>query len=272
VQSNELQIFNNHLFGEIRTIEIDGKPYGAATDIARALGYSNPHEAILRHCKGITKREGVSRTTNQHGTTTSQTVTMNFIPEGDIYRLIANSKLPAAEKFASWVFDEVLPSIRKHGAYMTSQTLEEMIANPDAMIKVLTALKDEREKSRGYAAQIEAEKPEVVFAKAVSASDNAILIGELAKLLKQNGVEIGQFRLFEKLRQDGYLIKRKGTDYNMPTQRSMELGLFRVKQTAITHSDGHISISKTTKVTGKGQIYFINLFKKELPDERKQSD
>ena len=130
--------------------------------------------------------------------------------------------------------------------------------DPDAWIKVLTALKDERAAKERLQLEATKNEPKVIFADAVSVSEGTILIGELAKILKGNGVEIGQNRLFEKLRQDGYLIKRKGTDYNAPTQKAMDLGLFRVKETAITHSDGHVTISKTTKVTGKCQVYFLN--------------
>ena len=170
------------------------------------------------------------------------------------------SRKPEAKKFKRWVTHEVLPTIRKHGAYVTPAKLEEITNDPDAWIKVLTALKEERAAKERLQLEATENKPKVIFADAVSVSEGTILIGELAKILKGNGIEIGQNRLFEKLRRDGYLIKRKGTDYNAPTQRAMDLGLFRVKETAITHSDGHVTISKTTKVTGKGQQYFINLF------------
>jgi anti-repressor protein len=256
---NELQVFNNSEFGEIRAVEVDGKPYAVGVDVARALEYSSPSKAVIDHCKGITKL-GIPSAGGIQET--------NVIPEGDIYRLIIkaadqsrNPDIKAkAARFETWVFDEVLPCIRKHGAYLTPTKLEEMMNDPDAWIKVLTALKEERAAKEQLQLQAAADKPKVVFADAVSVSDGTILIGELAKILKGNGIEIGQNRLFEKLRQNGYLIKRQGTDYNAPTQRAMELGLFRVKETAITHSDGHVTISKTTKVTGKGQQYFINLF------------
>jgi anti-repressor protein len=162
--------------------------------------------------------------------------------------------------FKRWVTHEVLPTIRKHGAYITSSKLEEIMNDPDSWIKLLTALKEERQEKERLQLQATLDKPKVVFADAVSVSEGTILIGELAKILKGNGIEIGQNRLFERLRQDGFLIKRKGTDYNAPTQKAMELGLFKVKETAITHSDGHVTISKTTKVTGKGQQYFVNYF------------
>jgi anti-repressor protein len=185
---------------------------------------------------------------------------LTVISESGLYSTILLSRKPEAKKFKRWVTHEVLPSIRMHGAYVTPAKLEELMNDPDAWIKVLTALKDERAAKERLQLEATENKPKVIFADAVSVSKGTILIGELAKILKGNGIEIGQNRLFERLRQDGYLIKRKGTDYNAPTQRAMELGLFRVKETAITHSDGHVTISKTTKVTGKGQQYFINLF------------
>jgi anti-repressor protein len=261
--NNQLQIFKNNEFGEIRMIEVDGRPYAVGVDIARALEYSNPSKAVIQHCKGITKlgipsEGGIQET--------------NVIPEGDIYRLIVkaadqskNPKIKAkAERFERWIFDEVLPSIRKHGAYMTDEVIEKVLTDPDTIIKLATQLKEERQKRLEAEKQIEEQKPKVLFANAVMASKTSILVGELAKILRQNGIDIGQNRLFKWLRDNGYLIKRSGTDYNMPTQYSMDLGLFEVKETTITHSDGHISISKTPKVTGKGQLYFINKFKEMM--------
>lgn len=180
-----------------------------------------------------------------------------FLTESGVYKLIFKSKKKEAEKFQDWVTDEVLPQIRKHGMYAK----DELLDNPDLLIQVATQLKKEREEKKLLEEKIEMDKPKVLFADAVSASKNSILVGELAKILKQNGIETGQKRLFEWLRNNGYLIKRKGTDYNMPTQRSMEQGLFEIKETPIPHSDGHITVNKTTKVTGKGQVYFINKFK-----------
>lgn len=251
---SEIQIFRSPEFGAIRTLKEDGKGLFCGKDIADALGYDQPHKAVERHC-----RYGMKYTV-PHPQSKDKTIEMIFIPEGDVYRLIAHSKLPAAERFEQWVFDEVLPSIRKHGAYITTQKIEEIMNDPDSWIKLLTALKNEREEKEQLKVQVTEDKPKVVFADAVSVSDGTILIGELAKILKGNGLNIGQNRLFERLRQEGFLIKRRGTDYNAPTQMAMELGLFKVKETAITHSDGHVTISKTTKVTGKGQQYFINKY------------
>ena len=183
-----------------------------------------------------------------------------FIPENVFYRLAMKAKNEAAEHFQAKIADEVIPSIRKHGAYMTPETLEAAILNPDTMIRLCTALKDEQDKRKALEVKMEEQKPKVLFAESVEAAKTSILIGELAKLLKQNGINIGQNRLFQWLRQNGYLIRRQGSDYNMPTQRAMEMGLFEIKETTITHSDGHIHVSKTPKVTGKGQVYFVNLF------------
>jgi anti-repressor protein len=246
--NNELQVFS-YKGNEIRTIHKGDETWWVLKDVCSVLGLSNPTIVADR----LDDDERAKFDLGRQGET-------NIVSEGGLYNVILRSDKPEAKKFKRWVTHEVLPDIRKHGAYVTPTKLEEMMNDPDAWIKVLTALKEERAAKERL--QLEATKnaPKVVFADAVSVSDGTILIGELAKILKGNGVEIGQNRLFEKLRQDGYLIKRQGTDYNAPTQRAMELGLFRVKETAITHSDGHVTISKTTKVTGKGQQYFINLF------------
>lgn len=245
--------FKNAEFGVLRTIEVDDKILFCASDVAKALGYSNPNKAINDHCRAITKRDTPISGKMQE---------INFITEGDVYRLIVRSKLPSAEKFETWVFDEVLPSIRKYGAYMTEQTVEKALTDPDFLIRLATELKQEQEKRKSLESQIQADKPKVIFADSVTTSNTCILVGELAKILKGNGVNIGQNRLFEWLRENGYLVNRKGTDYNTPTQKSMDLGLFKIKETTVIRSDGHIQISKTPKITGKGQIYFTNKFLK----------
>jgi anti-repressor protein len=198
---------------------------------------------------------------------------MTIINESGLYSLVLSSKLSTAKKFKRWVTSEVIPSIRKHGAYMTPDKLEEVLLKPDTLIQLAQNLKTEQEKRRALEVKVEEQKPKVLFAESVEAAKTSILIGELAKLLKQNGINIGQNRLFEWLRNNGYLIKRQGSDYNMPTQRAMEMGLFEIKETTITHSDGHIHVSKTPKVTGKGQVYFVNLFvsKEEKPCQNSES-
>lgn len=255
----DLQIFNSPEFGAIRTIEKDGEPWFVGKDVATALGYNNPRDAFKKHIDEEDK--GVAKCDTLGGT--QETTIIN---ESGLYSLVLSSKLPTAKKFKRWVTNEVIPSIRKHGAYMTPETLEKVLLSPDTLMQLAQNLKDEQEKRKALEAQIESQKPAVLFTGAVETSKTSILIGELAKMLKQNGVNIGQNRLFEWLRQNGYLIKRNGTDYNMPTQRSMDMGLFEIKETTINNPDGSIKISKTPKVTGKGQVYFINLFlnKEEL--------
>lgn len=257
---NDIKIFENAEFGSVRTIEENGKILFCGSDVAKALGYANTRDAINRHCRGVVKRDGVSETTNQYGAVTQQTVAMSYITEGDIYRLICNSKLPSAEKFEHWVFDDVLPSIRKHGAYMTDSALERALTDPDFLIQLATELKTEREQRKALELKAEQDKPKVLFADAVATSKTSILVGELAKLLNQNGIDVGQNRLFIWLRDNGYLISRKGTDFNMPTQRSMELGIFEIKESTSVNADGSIRTNKTPKVTGKGQEYFVNKF------------
>jgi len=248
---NEMQVFS-YEGNQIRTARQGDETFWVLKDVCDVLGLSDTNK--------VTERLDADDLTRIKLVSGGQTREMYAINESGLYDVILRSDKPEARKFKRWVTHEVLPSIRKHGAYMTPAKLEELMNDPDAWITVLTALKDERAAKEQLMLQAIADKPKVVFADAVSVSEGTILIGELAKILKGNGIEIGQNRLFERLRQDGFLIKRKGTDYNAPTQRAMELGLFRVKETAITHSDGHVTISKTTKVTGKGQQYFINLF------------
>jgi len=250
---NNLQVFKNDQFGEIRTVEIGGEPWFIGKEIADKLGYQNGSRDVNRHVDDEDKRVIPLFDGNQNRDSI-------IINESGLYSLVLSSKLPTAKQFKRWVTAEVIPSIRKHGAFMTPETIEKVLLNPDTIINLASQLKSEREKRIALEGKVEEDKPKVIFADAVSTAKNSILIGELAKLLKQNGVDMGQNRLFKWLREHGYLIKREGLDYNMPTQRSMELGLFEIKETAITHADGHISISKTPKVTGKGQQYFVNLF------------
>ncbi len=246
---NNLQVFS-YEGKEVRTIQKGGEPWWVLKDVCEVLGLSNPSIVAARLDDDEVAKFDLGGLSGES----------NIVSESGLYNVILRSDKPEARKFKRWMTHEVLPSIRKHGAYVTTEKLEEIMNDPDAWIKVLTALKEERQAKEHLQLQAEADKPKVVFADAVSVSDGTILIGELAKILKGNGIEIGQNRLFERLRQDGFLIKRKGTDYNAPTQKAMELGLFKVKETAITHSDGHVTISKTTKVTGKGQQYFVNYF------------
>jgi prophage antirepressor len=244
---SKIQIFKNDNFGAIRTLEISGEPWFVGKDVAEVLGYSNPQKAVRDHIDDDDKTVNESFTVN--GT---QGVLIN---ESGLYSLILSSKLPNAKAFKRWVTSEVLPAIRKHGLYAT----EELIANPDLAIEAFKALKEEREARKALEAENKQMQPLALFARSVSASHTSILIGELAKLIKQNGVNIGQTRLFEWLRDKGYLMK-SGSSRNMPTQRSMEQGLFEIKESSYINSEGVTVVTKTTKVSGKGQVYFVNLF------------
>jgi anti-repressor protein len=250
---NNLQVFNYN-GNEVRTIQKDGEPWWVLKDVCEVLGLSSPHKVFDRLDEDEKGRNQIPTPGGEQE--------MTVVNESGLYNVILRSDKPEAKPFRKWVTSEVLPSIRKHGAYMTPQKIEEALLNPDTIIKLATNLKAEREKRMELERQAEKDKPLVTFANSVSVAKASILVGELAKLLKQNGIEMGQNRLFTWMRENGYLISRKGADYNMPTQRSMEMELFEIKLTTISHGDGHTSLNKTPKVTGKGQIYFINLFLK----------
>ncbi|EAG3560074.1 phage repressor protein/antirepressor Ant [Listeria monocytogenes] len=248
---SNLQIFNFE-GNEVRTVFIENEPHFIGKDVAKVLGYSNSRDALKRHVflknKGVVKHDSLGGSQN-----------LTAINEAGLYQLIFKSKLESAERFQDWVTSEVLPSVRKHGAYMTNDTIEKAITDPDFLIRLATNLKEEKTKRIEAEQRLEIQKPKVMFADAVSDARGTILIRDLAKLIQQNGVDIGEKRLFEWMRQRGYLISRKGTDYNRPTQKSMELGLFKIKETAIIRSSG-AQTAITAKVTGKGQLYFVNKF------------
>ena len=248
---NELQIFSNEEFGSVRTITKDGKTYFVGNDVAKALGYSETAKAIRTHCKGVSEMDIP---------TNGGVQTMKMITEGDIYRLVIKSQLPQAEKFESWVFDNVLPSIRKNGGYIAGQeTLSDEELLSKALLVANNKIKERDAIIERQQAKIESDKPKTIFADAVSTSHTSILVGDLAKLICQNGVQIGQKRLFDWLRDNGYLIKC-GSSKNMPMQRYVEQGLFEIKESNVQNPDGSVRITKTTKITGKGQIYFVNKF------------
>ena len=251
---NEMQLFQNPEFGKIRAVELDGEPWLVGKDVASALGYAKPENALAAHVDDEDKT-----TTLIQGSGSNYKSKAIVINESGLYSLVLSSKLPTAKKFKHWVTSEILPSVRKHGAYMTKQTLRETLKRPESVIEILEALRDEQEAREGLERKIESQKPKVLFADAVSASEQSILIGQLAKLLRQNGVPMGEKRLFQWMRENGYLGKN-GNRYNIPTQMSMEMGLFEIKETAVTHSDGRVTVSTTAKVTGKGQVYFVNKF------------
>lgn len=264
---NEIKIFNNPKFGEVRTIITESNdPIFCLSDICKILDLNN-----VAMTKSRLNQDGVS--TADTIDSMGRTQKASFINESNLYKTIFQSRKPEAEEFTEWVTSEILPSIRKHGVYATELTINKMITDPDFAIQLLTNLKEERESKKIIEAekelyksiseyqtnQIDEMKPKVLFADSVSASDRSCLIAELAKILNQNGIETGQNRLFIWLRDNGYLCK-SGEYYNQPTQRAMELGLFEIKKTAINKPDGTILMSITTKVTGKGQIYFVNKF------------
>lgn len=247
----ELQLFNFE-GSEVRTLKINDEPYFVGNDVAKILGYSNYRKAVFEHVDDEDKLRTQIRYAGQNREVT-------VINESGLYSLILSSKMPSAKKFKHWVTSEVLPTIRRHGAYMTDEKAFDVVHNPNGLADLLQQASDQlRQKD----IQIEEMKPKALFADSVATSESTILIGELAKIIRGNGADIGANRLFRWMRENGYLINRKGSDWNMPTQRAMDLGLFKIKETIINHPNGTTSISKTPKVTGKGQQYFINKFLK----------
>lgn len=249
---NEIQIFNNSEFGQVRSLVINGEPWLVGKDVTKALGYDNPSKAIRDHVEEEDKRVGVQNVTPYIIDSLGRKQHPTFINESGLYALVFGSKLPSAKKFKRWVTSEVLPALRKTGQYQVKELSgSELMAKALIEAQSVLAAKDK---------QIEEMKPKALFADAVATSHTSILVGELAKILKQNGIEMGQKRLFAWLREKGYLIKRQGTDYNMPTQKAMELGLFEIKEGSYVNGSGVNITTKTPKITGKGQQYFINKF------------
>lgn len=264
--TSEIKIFKHPEFGSIRVTEQNGEPWFVAKDIAERLGYSNPRKAIIDHVDeedktdGVTIRDAIGRDQNP-----------TFINESGLYSLVLSSKLPNAKKFKRWVTSEVLPAIRRTGGYIATKeedTPEEIMAR--ALLIANETIQRQKEHIERANAKIEQDKPKVLFADSVSASDTSILVGELAKLCKQNGVDIGQTRMFEWLRNNGYLMQT-GSSRNLPTQRSMEMGLFTIKETTVVHADGHTTVNRTPKVTGKGQVYFVNKIMSKEGKHEKES-
>ena len=253
---NEQEVLGKHfaIYGDF------DNPLFLAKDVASWIEYSKDGKGnynVSTMLSTIDEDEKIKIFTNLNNNQVGSNTW--FLTEDGLYEVLMQSRKPIAKQFKHEV-KRILKDIRKHGIY----AIDELLNNPDMAIKAFTALKEEQEKRKALEMEVEQTRPLVLFANSVQASQTSILIGELAKLLKQNGISIGEKRLFECLRDNGYLIKRKGSDWNMPTQKSMELGLFEVKETVVTHSDGHITVNKTTKVTGKGQIYFTDLFINKL--------
>lgn len=243
---NNIQLFNSPEFGQIRTITDNNGIYFVGKDVAEILGYANPRKALIDHVdledKGVTKCD-----------TPGGVQDVTTINESGLYSLVLSSKLPSAKRFKRWVTSEVLPALRRQGGYMLANANE----TPEQIMARALKIADEALKRKD--ALIEEMKPKAMFADAVGASDNTCLVGELAKMLRQNGVDIGANRLFKRLRNEGFLGKY-GSNYNVPTQRSMELGLFRIKEATIRHPDGHVTLRRTPKCTGKGQCYFMKRY------------
>lgn len=243
---NEVQLFNfeNH---EVRSLLINSEPWFVGRDVAEVLGYKKPENAIANHVDDDDKT-----TTLIQGIGSNYKSKTMIINESGLYCLVLSSKLPSAKKFKRWVTSEVLPTLRKTGQYQVKELSgSELMAKALIEAQSVLAAKDK---------VIEEMKPKALFADAVATSHTSILVGELAKILKQNGIDMGQKRLFAWLREKGYLIKRQGTDYNMPTQKAMELGLFEIKEGSYVNGSGVNITTKTPKITGKGQQYFINKF------------
>lgn len=257
---NNLQVFNSPVFGDIRVSGTMDEPLFIASDVCKALDLGNTAMAIGRLDDD---EKGVSLIDTLGGKQEMTSVT-----ESSLYSLVLGSRKPEAKDFKRWITHEVIPSIRKHGAYATPATIENIINDPDFGIKLLTQLKEEHEKNKELSAKNEEMKPKALFADAVSTSHTSILIGDLSKILKGNGIEIGQKRLFQWLRDNGYLIK-SGSSKNMPTQKSMNLQLMEVKEGSYINGNGDNITTKTTKITGKGQINFVNKFMEEMekPDD-----
>lgn len=248
-----MQIFNSPEFGDIRTVTIDNETYFVGKDVATALGYANPKNAVPTH---VSEEDKLSTQIEYAGQRREVTV----INESGLYALIFGSKLESAKRFKHWVTSEVLPAIHHNGGYIMGQ---ENLSDSELMAKaILVAQKTIEHKNQiieQQKAKIEADRPKTIFADAVSTSHTSILIGDLAKLICQNGVQTGQKRLFQWMRENGYLMKT-GASYNMPMQRYIEQGLFEVKESSVQNPDGSVRVTRTTKVTGKGQLYFINKF------------
>lgn len=242
---NEVQLFNFESH-EVRSLLLNNEPWFVGKDVAEALGYSKARNAIATHIDSEDKKDAPIQGT------LGGVQEMTVINESGLYSLVLSSKLPSAKKFKRWVTSEVLPALRKTGQYQVKELSgSELMAKALIEAQSVLAAKDK---------QIEEMKPKVVFADAVATSHTSILVGELAKILKQNGIDMGQKRLFAWLREKGYLIKRQGTDYNMPTQKAMELELFEIKEGSYVNGSGVNITTKTPKITGKGQQYFINKF------------
>ncbi len=251
-----LKIFTHEAFGSVRTVEHNGLPWFVGKDVCDCLELGNTTKALY----GLDDDEKFTLTNSEGNPRAGIPLELNIISEPGLYSLILRSRKPEAKAFKRWITHEVIPSIRRHGMYATPQTVEAMLDDPDTTIKILTALKEERAQRQALEARAEADRPKVVFAESIEVARTSILVGEMAKLIKQaTGHDIGQNRFFEWLRDRGYLHK-SGSQRNMPTQRSIDAEWMEIKEGTRIGSSGECHITRTTKITGRGQIYFINLF------------
>ena len=251
-----LKIFTHETFGSIRAIERNGLPWFVAKDVCDCLELGNTTKALY----GLDDDEKFTLTNSEGNPRAGIPLELNIISEPGLYSLILRSRKPEAKAFKRWITHEVIPSIRRHGMYATPQTVEAMLDDPDTTIKILTALKEERAQRQALEARAEADRPKIVFAESIEVARTSILVGEMAKLIKQaTGHDIGQNRFFEWLRDRGYLHK-SGSQRNMPTQRSIDAEWMEIKEGTRIGSSGECHITRTTKITGRGQIYFVNLF------------
>lgn len=258
---NDVTILRKDEFGAVRVLEKDGRILFCGSDVAKALGYSNAPDALNRHCRSIVKRDTA--------TVQGNVASMAFIPEGDVYRLITHSKLPEAEKFESWVFDEVIPSIRKTGGYIAGQEMmddDQLLAN--ALMVAQRKIAERNKQIEAVNEKIKADAPKVLFAETVQKAEGDILVRQLARLMNQRGYDIGERRLYEILRRDGWVIKANAKDQNAPTQKSVDMGLMRVIERTIGSAEKTF-LSTTTVITPKGQIYFLNKYAPEKPEKKR---
>ena len=279
--NNDIEIFSNDEFGSIRTLNINGEPWFVGRDVAKTLGYSNTKDALMKRVDNEDKLDGVA-ICDPMGREQKPVL----INESGLYSLILSSKLPTAKKFKRWVTNEVLPSIRKHGVYATEMTIEKTLSDPDYIIQILSAFKKEKEDKEKLQVensqqketiinlneQIKNDKPKIDFAQQIHNSKDTILVRELAKIISSNGVNIGERKLYSMLRDDGFLISKQGLDYNSPTQKSMNLGLFKVVESAVKTNYGTTKINRTTRVTPKGQEYLLNYVLKNTDRKSSQTN
>jgi len=269
--TNDVQIFKHEMFGEVRVVQKDGKPYFVGKDVAKALGYADTDQAIRTHCKYPTnQRVGVNTGCMRNdGTFIYQNKDMKIIPDSDLYRLIMRSQLESAEKFQDWVMEDILPTIARTGGYVSNEDMFINIYLHDApediknKFKAVTAVvKDLNNEVKQLNGKITEDKPKVIFAESIEKATTGIMVADMAKILKQNGVEIGQHRLFQWLRQKGLCVKT-GNSQNMPTQYAMQLGLMMILEKTSHNKQGSLVITKIPMITGKGQIYIVNKFIKQ---------